>query len=667
LIALFFAVFFLPTEARAGAPYGVVTVDLQPERGAVPTDVCVVSQAEGPRSRTQVHGELLGKAISSAGRERAFPVASGFWPYEAADRSTCGEGGGCAPRVSLPPARAKDSLFAACTTDELLDVSDQTVPRRLLVIMLEHLEGSPPAVEALRLTGGIVTIGVRARLRDIVVTARSVGGHFLPSARSVRARDAGEDAKVIVLPLEARCDWVDLELPGGRLAGVEASSLGLTVHGEPVSDPAACSLVEPGRNRVRVLTPRSPTGGRVALRLPPGREGGPSHYASDWSGAWPVGVLRMRERQQSFIWRRPACVYPSNACPEASVEGGIACSVESTPDGCSYTCPGDDEAQADAELMVSAPTTVTFRDQRQGQRWSAILQRSGQILEGFVERDRVYLESDISKWELDVPGSRVTHLEVLGNDGSVRRYALEGMSTLRLRAPEAGCDPVRYRFVGDRHYHERSAEIRDGKVLFDPPEMSVRTLDFVLNILQGGGPAYPTREPVELASPIYFTVQPQIAASFRPRKPKLARYSFEARIGGTIGQWGHFDPSSYEEQLEGDPLIVRERILWGRFLFEPAVVVDVWGPFALGAGIGVGSSWPIDAGETTNTSRFRFILAPSVEGRVRLRRWLEIVGQVRGIFFEDIYLAVPEPSGQYGKDAIPAVSLLGLYGVAFRF
>jgi hypothetical protein len=569
--------------------------------------------------------------------------------------------------VSLPPARARDTLYAACTTDELLDIKDRSVPRRLLVIMLEHLEGSPPAIEALRLTGGIVTIGVRARLRDIVVTARSVGGHFSPSPRSVRARDAGEDAKIIVLPLEARCDWVDLDIPGGRIAISDASELGLDVHGSPVVETGACAEVTPSRNRVRVLTPRSSNGGRIALRLPPTKSAGARHYEASWPGAWPIGVQRMLERQLSFTWRRPACVYPRDACPEAFVEGGIACSVEASSEGCSYTCPGDEEAQLDPDLSVVAPTTITFRDQRQGQRWSSILQRSGQILEGFVERDRVYLESDISHWALDVPGSRVTHLEVLGNDGSVRRYALEGMTTLRLRAPEAGCDPLRYRFVGDRHYHERSADIRDGRVLFDPPEESVRTLDFVVNILQGGGPAYPTTEPIELATPIYYTVLPQIAASFRPRKPKLARYAFEARIGGTIGQWGYFDESSHEGVVEGEPIMVRERVLWGRFLFEPAVVVDVWGPFALGAGLGLGSSWPINARETANTNRFRFILAPSLEGRVRLRSWLEVVGQVRAVFFEETFVPIPQADGSFKRVALDTVSLLGLYGIAFRF
>src|SRR5690606_30013201 len=145
---------------------------------------------------------------------------------------------------------------------------------------------------------------------------------------------------------------------------------------------------------------------------------------------------------------------------------------------------------------------VTFRDDRsaQDQRWTQILVRRGQILEGFVEADRIYLEADVSGWAREVPGNHVTHLEVLGNDGSVRRYTLDGAATLRLRAPEAGCEPLRYRLVGERFYKERTAEVRDGRVWLDAPEASVRALDFMLVILQGGGPAIPRGTPLEVSN-----------------------------------------------------------------------------------------------------------------------------------------------------------------------
>lgn len=649
--------------AMAGDPYGVVTVDLQPERGEVPTDVCVVSEVKGPRTRTQVHGGLLGAPKGGTARAPAYPLAADFWQHGGAELAACGEGQACAPQVSLPPKRAAQELWAACATDDLLDEGAAGIERRLLVIVLEHLEGSPPSIEALRLTGGIVTIGVRARIDDVVVTARSAGGHFGPSPRSVRAVSTGADQKLIVLPVEPRCDRVAVEVGAVDLGAVELEQLGLMAHGVDV-DARVCAQPIAGTRRLSVLIPRATGQGHLALRLPE-KGAATRFFKGAWSGAWPEGVLRLTPRQADFSWRRPACVYPQDACPDAVVEGGIACTVTNTPDGCDYRCPGDEEAAEDPSLSVAAPLTVTFRDARPNhdQRWTQILQRRGQMLEGFVEPDRIYLEADTRDWHLDVPGSRVTHLEVLGNDGSVRRYALEGRSELRLRAPEAGCDPLRYRFVGDRHYGERTAEVVGGVAQIEPPRKSVQPLDFILTVLQGGGPAMPLRTPLEVSNPIYFTAQAQIAASFRPRTPKWSRVSVEARLGGHVGQWGYFDEQSYEV----DPIQVRERVLWARFLFEPAVVVDIWGPFGIGAGVGFGSSWPIRSKETDNTSRFRFIVAPSLEGRVRVRSWLYIIGQVRAVFREQTFIAIDDGAGRFRRERYDSPSVLGLYGLGFRF
>ena len=668
----FALVWLVPGWSWAGPPpYGVVTIDLQPERGEVPTDVCVVSQVQGPRTRTQVHGGLLGASGGGTARARSYALAESFWPHGGADQTSCGEGSGCAAQVSLPPARSGQDLWAACATDELLDETASDVERRLLVLVVEHLEGSPPIIEALRLTGGIVTVGVRARLDDIVVTARSAGGHFLPTPRSVRATDAGADAKLIVLPIEPRCDWLPVEIPGRDLSAAAPSDLRVHVHGLEV-DAGVCTAPVPGTRRRQILAPRAANQGRIALRWDAPSEAsstaaGPAHFEAEWSGAWPAETLRLEPRQVDFTWRRPACVYPTDACPAAVVEGGVACTVEGDAEGCHYRCPGDEVADADPSLSVETPLTVTFRDQRsaQDQRWTQILVRRGQILEGFVEPDRIYLEADVSDWERTVPGNRVTHLEVLGNDGSVRRYTLDGASTLSLRAPEAGCEPLRYRLVGERFYKERTAEVRDGKVWLDPPEASVRSLDFMLVILQGGGPAYAMGAPLELSNPIYFNGLAQISASWRPRKPKLSRLAVELRLGGTIGQWGYFDEQSYETLPE--PIQVRERVIWARFLVEPALVVDVWGPFALGVGLGMGSSWPINSKETDNTSRYRFVVAPSAEGRIRVRKWLYLVAQVRGVFREKTFIALDDGAGRFRREEFDTISVLGLYGLGFRF
>ena len=72
LAMLLFAIAFLltPTRAHAAKPYGVVTVDLRPEVGEVPTHLCVVSQGKGPRTR-QALAELLRAPAAADGSAEA--------------------------------------------------------------------------------------------------------------------------------------------------------------------------------------------------------------------------------------------------------------------------------------------------------------------------------------------------------------------------------------------------------------------------------------------------------------------------------------------------------------------------------------------------------------------------------------------------------------------
>ena len=67
------------------------------------------------------------------------------------------------------------------------------------------------------------------------------------------------------------------------------------------------------------------------------------------------------------------------------------------------------------------------------------------------------------------------------------------------------------------------------------------------------------------------------------------------------------------------------------------------------------------------TSRFGFVFASWLEGRVRLRRWLYISGQARGLAGERLAIAVEEADGRYRRTFFPAFSVLGLYGLTFAF
>jgi hypothetical protein len=642
-----------PAVASAGDDYGVVTIELEPEIGDVPTDVCVVSAAESPRARTGVQSAMLGDAIGPSA-DGVHGLSRSFWAH-GAKQTACGEDG-CAPQVRLPGGSGGAELWAACTSDSLLREGSQRA-RRLLVLMLDHLEGSPPQVEAVKLTGGIVTVGVRARLRDIVVTARSLGGHFQPQVRSVRGEMMGDSGKLVRLPIRPRCEWIDVAIPPGTPGPISA----VQSHAGAL-DVTACVAEGRSDDRVRLLVPRAEAGGRVRVSTGPSED--TSVFSGEWRGAWPAEQLSLEAQQVQFSWRSPECVYPRDECPAAEVDGGVACASTLTEQGCHYRCPPGD----DPSLSVSTPSAVTFTDGRTGQQWSEILQRSDQVLDGFVDRDRVDLVADVSQWERDVPGDRVTHLEVLGTDGSVRRYTVQGVDEVRVRAPDAGCEPLRYRVIGDRKHREGTAAVVDGEVEIPPPQSSARAVSFMIHVLQGGGPTLPFGGvPLEIVTPVYFAGMAQVIGALRPRKPKLARLSIELRVGGTVGQWGYFSPASIDAAEPGEKVQSRERTIWARFLVEPGLMTDVWGPLALGAGVGFGSSWPIRANDVGETSRFAFLVSPWIEGRVRLRSWLYLSGQARVVLGERLAIAVEDTEGRFRRTFFPAATVLGLYGLTFAF
>ncbi|MFO0636390.1 MAG: hypothetical protein U0168_26465 [Nannocystaceae bacterium] len=109
------------------------------------------------------------------------------------------------PRVELPTSLTQaNDFYAACTFDSLADGGAIDDPRPLFVL-LEHLEGSPPRIESIRLAGGVATIGVGADLDRVVVTARSLGGAYLPHARSERG--SKEQSSTPAPAAAARCWW----------------------------------------------------------------------------------------------------------------------------------------------------------------------------------------------------------------------------------------------------------------------------------------------------------------------------------------------------------------------------------------------------------------------------------------------------------------------------
>lgn len=646
--------------AHAARGFGVVTLDLRPEAGEVPTHLCVVSQAPGPRARKTLKDLVVANGSGEVSSWQLRPEAWGGRPEQ---QSCAGPGGQCVPQVELPASAERAlSLPVACTTDALLPADVIALKPRMVVMMLDHLEGSPPIIESLKLTGGVATVGVEADLQRVVVTARSLGGHYLPQRRSQRAEGGSSENKLVVVPLQPRCQWVDLNTPYGRLRERDRGRLDVYVHGEQV-DTQACVGPMRGTSRVAVRVARVGAGepGSLELDLRADKHVGESaRFGSSYSGPWPAKMVQLHATQIPLVWRPPACVVADDFCPRVTLETGVTCSGRREADACHYTCPGEtDQHSLDA---ISPPLTVHFEKQNPGQRWSEILTRVGQPLTSYVTGDKVYVHADISSWKLNVPGARVEGIEFLGDDGSVRRFPLHGREEIELALPEASCGPVRYRMVGDRKYVERTAEIRGGQLLLAPPEDSTRVLTFNLSLLQGGSWALSPGAPDELKTPAYFLGLAQVAANFRPKNPKYARLSGELRLGGSIGQWGYFGDETLTEEVRR----VDRKLAWVRFLFEPALVVDVVHPVALSFGVGIGASWPIRVADVEFTNRFSLIVAPSLDARFAIRKWISLMVRGQVILGERTQATLVEDTVAVRRE-LSTVTLAGLYGLLFSF
>lgn len=656
-----------PRLAAAAQPYGVVTVDLRPEIGEVPTHLCVVSQGQGPRTRESLRSIVAANPSGSPGDDEWLvdPVTWGG----GADDTVCAAEGICVPRVELPALtgeRPLDGLYVACTGDSLMADRGPEDPR-LLVMMLEHLEGSPPLLESIQLTGGIATIGVQADLARIVVTARSLGGHYAAHGRAFRAEARADADKLVVLPLAPRCHGVEVELPGLRLR--ESDRGRLTIEAEGVSlDADSCVGPLRGSSRMRVELPRAVGSGRLLVELPPAKDERPTatRFAAGWDRAWPEGELVLAPTRIAFVWSPPACVWNHGSCPRATLEGGIAC--QATPldaelgGACQYVCPGDDDGGEPVEL--APPVGVTFERDEPRQVWTEILQRPGQTLSSYVPRDQIYLHADTSGWRTKVPGSRISHVELLGDDGGVRRYAVDGVDELRVLAPGASCDPLRYRLVGDRRYVEGSAPVRDGEIEFGDVHQSARLLTFNIMLAPGGGFTVGYGGiPEQVVAPINFAAVGHLAAKLRPRSPRFARVAYELRVAGTIGQWGYFGAGS----IGNDPRRVTSKVGWARLLGEFGVVVDVVSPLAVGVGLGIGRSWPVSIRQEANTGSFDVVISPSVDLRFDVRNWLTLVVQGRAVLLERSLVATDIIGDLAVVQGFPAITLLGGLGVLFGF
>lgn len=684
-------VLLFPGLAEASDGYGVVTLDLRPDDGDVPTHLCVVSEGKGARTRETLRDLLVPRAGSKSD-DTSWRVRPSVWNAEsdAVESLRCSDdpAADCRPRIELPSGlRGQDELYVACAADSLTQDAETTEARPLFVL-LEFLEGSPPKIESVRLAGGIATIGVMGPPFDrVIVTARSLGGYYRPHGRSERGRTEDSAANpedtarstAIQLPLTPRCRMVEVRLPRTRVKASDRDRLNVRVNGIDLAR-GRCVANLVGSDVIQVRMPPAPLRvGSVDVELEATHDGAAAaRFGGSFEGEWPQSPLSLDFNQVTFSWRRPACIYPRDTCPDATLETGTTCAATVTDTGCAYSCPGEYAPEA---LDLDLPLQVTFEKGDPNQRWTDTLAANGQLLTSYVPADEVYLAANLNEWETNVPDNRIGSIVLFGEDGGEREYGVTHLDRLLLKVPGAGlqgrggtCENVRFKPRGDRPYDELVATVDEGELDLGRPERGARVVSFNLSALFGGGPAWSgnLQKP-----PIYFSGLAMFAVQIRPRRPGWNRVGFEVRTGGTLGSWGVPLPEEDEQDppmrnLDGANASTsddggEQRIGWARVLFEPGVVWSLHERIALGGGFGMGFSLPYRGADDITGDTLNFIYSPNLDFRFRLRRWLRLVVQFRGVFGEKEFERPAEDEGNQPKPGDRAQSLLVLGGLQAQF
>ncbi len=677
------------STARAEQQFGVVALDLRPEGGDVPTHLCVVSPRKSDRARDKIGEVLAGSPDrvrgAAGGEAQSWQVKPSVWGggADSAERQKCVTDplSDCRPRVELPNQLAQQGdLYVACTADNLTEGGEASEARTLF-IQLDYLEGSPPQIESVHLAGGVATIGVfGVSFERVTVTARSLGGHYLAHQRSERARGDGSgreqtamSRQTIQLGLTPRCQDIEVRLPRTRVKPGDRDRLDVRVNGRTIDvDSCVGNLV--GAEVIQIRMPPAPLAvGSIDVTLKPSTSGSTSaRFGGSFEGRWPKTPFALEFNQVSFTWRRPDCIYPRDTCPAAVLETGTRCTGSVTADGCSYMCPGEysEEGAIDLEL----PLGVTFEKDDPKQSWTDRLAQNGQELSSYVAADDIYLSANINDWETEKPDNRINGIEIYGEDGEARRYGVTHVDRLMLRVPGAGlrgrggtCESIRFKPVGDRGYDEIVATVSDGELDLGRPERAAKLVRFNLTLLAGGGPAWSTDPP---PPPVYFTGLGMLAVQIQPRRKPWNRFALEMRAGGTLGTWAvpvgadeetgaMRDPE--EEDVAGEEAR-QQRVGWARVLFEPGMVVSLHERIAMGAGFGMGFSLPFRDVDITG-KELKFVWSPSLDARFRLRGWLRLVIQFRGVFGEEAF----SRQGTMPVEGDTARSLLILAGLQASF
>ncbi|MGB1017359.1 MAG: hypothetical protein ACPG4T_24695, partial [Nannocystaceae bacterium] len=109
------------------------------------------------------------------------------------------------------------------------------------------------------------------------------------------------------------------------------------------------------------------------------------------------------------------------------------------------------------------------------------------------------------------------------------------------------------------------------------------------------------------------------------------------------------------------------KLPWIRFMFEPAMVVDILPPVAVSLGLGIGASWPLRTADLQHTNRFPIFVAPSLDARFAIRKWIALMVQGRVIFGERTQAIIADDAMVAERRELTTITLVGLYGLLFSF
>ncbi len=661
---LLLAVLLLVPRAAAAAGT-TVTIELAPRTGEVPTHVCVVTEAKGPRNDRSID-----TVLAPGGTGPSHLVLPAAWNrFDAPMPRACSSSpdADCRPAVELPPGLGSlVDLYVACTADTLAAGTGDGTDPWVLFLLLEQLEAAPPDVESIRLAGGIVTVGVATTSPRAVFTVRSLGGHYLPHARSYRetARTAAGHT-IAALPIEPRCRWTEVALPRTRVAPADRARLRVTVHGAAL-DTDRCVRDLHGE-ALRILVPRAPLSvGTLEVDLAATADRPAARFGARWRGPYPPVPLDLEFRQVTFVWRRPACIYPTDTCPRATLSDGTVCAPTVTDTGCAYTCPGTVTEATSSALTL--PADVEFEKVGPIQRWTDRLAQNGQTLSSYVDPQDVFLDVDLRDWTRAAPGNEIRKIKFFRPDGAVTTFNVSRSPRMSVNVPYASCAAVPFEVEGDRSYREGRAEVRAGQLVLGPPASLAKIVSFSLAAAAGGGPAWsPLLDSSTTGPPVFFGGLLQFAINMRPRAPRASRLTVEGRIGVNLGQWGAV---VFEDDM-GQVQESFEDFVWVRFLAGPGLAVDLTDRLVLGMGIEFGASFPARRRQSLAGIAFTFITSPSLDLRLRVRRYLSIFVQERGVVDKAFQATTQAPGGGGGNGAMTARrtagTLLTLFGLMAHF